>query len=98
PQQKLSDLALLTATEQHQILVEFNKTQADYPKHLCLHSLFEQQVDLTPDAVAVVFDSEQLTYHELNAKANQLAHHLLSLGVGPEVLVGIYTERSMEMV
>ncbi|MBW4570586.1 MAG: amino acid adenylation domain-containing protein, partial [Tolypothrix carrinoi HA7290-LM1] len=98
PQQKLSDIALLTAIEQHQILVEWNLTQADYPKHLCLHSLFEQQVDLTPDAVAVVFEDQQLTYRELNAKANQLAHHLLSLGVEPEVLVGICTERSMEMV
>jgi amino acid adenylation domain-containing protein len=65
---------------------------------LCLHELFEQQVHYTPDAVAVVFDSEQLTYAELNTKANQLAHHLLELGVGPEVLVGICTERSTDML
>ncbi|GAX39730.1 amino acid adenylation domain-containing protein [Tolypothrix sp. NIES-4075] len=98
PQQKLSDLPLLTATEQHQILREWNNTQADYPKYLCLHSLFEQQVEKTPDAVAVVFDSEQLTYRELNAKANQLAHHLVSLGVGPEILVAICAERSTDML
>ncbi|OKH59480.1 non-ribosomal peptide synthetase [Scytonema sp. HK-05] len=98
PHQKVSELPLLTTTEQHQMLVEWNNTQADYPKQLCLHQLFEQQVQKTPDAVAVVFDSQQLTYSELNAKANQLAHHLVSCGVGPEVLVAICAERSTDML
>ncbi|KAB8321067.1 non-ribosomal peptide synthetase [Tolypothrix campylonemoides VB511288] len=98
PHQKLSELPLLSASERHQILVEWNDTQADYPKQLCLHSLFEQQVEKTPHAVAAVFDSEELTYQELNAKANQLAHHLVSLGVRPEVLVAICAERSIDML
>ncbi|MBW4636041.1 MAG: amino acid adenylation domain-containing protein [Iphinoe sp. HA4291-MV1] len=98
PHQKLSDIPLLNVAEQHQILVEWNKTQADYPKQLCIHQLFEQQVERTPDAVALVFEDQQLTYSELNTKANQLAHYLLSLGVGPEVLVGLCVERSIDMV
>ncbi|BAZ20880.1 amino acid adenylation domain-containing protein [Kalymmatonema gypsitolerans NIES-4073] len=98
PRQKLSELPLLSASERHQILLEWNSTQAEYPKQLCLHELFEQQVQKTPDAVAVVFDSQQLTYSNLNAKANQLAHHLVSLGVGPEVLVAICAERSTDML
>ncbi len=98
PYQKLSELPLLTKSEQHQILVEWNNTQADYPKQLCLHSLFEEQVYKTPNAVAVVFEDERLTYSELNALSNQLAHHLRSLGVGPEVLVAICAERSIEML
>jgi amino acid adenylation domain-containing protein len=76
----------------------WNATQATYPKNLCLHQLFEAQVAKTPDAVAVVFENKQLTYRQLNDQGNQLAHHLLRLGVGPEVLVGLYLERSLEMV
>ncbi|MBW4633662.1 MAG: amino acid adenylation domain-containing protein, partial [Iphinoe sp. HA4291-MV1] len=98
PQQKLSDLAILSTNEQHQILVEWNNTLSEYSKDVCMHQLFEQQVEKTPAAVAVSFDSEQLTYRELNAKANQLAHHLRSLGVRPEVLVGICTQRSTQML
>ncbi|MFL5663118.1 MAG: non-ribosomal peptide synthetase, partial [Ktedonobacteraceae bacterium] len=84
--------------EQYRLLVEWNATQAAYPKDKCLHQLFEAQVERTPDAVAVIFKSEQLTYRELNGKANQLAHYLLQHGVGPEVLVGLCVERSLEMV
>ncbi|GAB1541024.1 hypothetical protein NUACC21_36930 [Scytonema sp. NUACC21] len=98
PHQKISELPLLTGKEKQQILVEWNGTQVDYPKQLCLHSLFEQQVEKTPDAVAVVFENEQLTYSQLNAKANQLAHHLGELGVEPEELVAICVERSIEML
>ncbi|KAB8334017.1 AMP-binding protein, partial [Scytonema tolypothrichoides VB-61278] len=98
PDQKLSQLPLLSASEQQQILVEWNSTEAPYPKELCLHELFEEQVQKTPDVVAVVFEDERLTYSELNTKANQLAHYLLELGVGPEVLVGVCVERSVEMV
>jgi len=88
----------LSATERHKILVEWNNTQTDYPKDKCIHQLFEEQVERTPNAIAVVFEDQQLTYHELNCRANQLAHHLQSLGVKPEVLVGICVERSLEMV
>jgi amino acid adenylation domain-containing protein len=97
PQQQIGQLPLLTATEQHQILVEWNNTQALYPQQ-CIHQLFEQQVELSPDAVALVFENRQLTYRELNARANQLAHYLQTLGVVPEVLVGICMERTVEMV
>nr|MDZ8289085.1 amino acid adenylation domain-containing protein [Nostoc sp. ChiSLP01] len=98
PQQPISQLPLLTEVEQQQLLVEWNDTQADYPQDLCIHQLFEEQVQRTPDAVAVVFEDQQLTYHQLNCRANQLAHYLRSLGVGAEVLVGICVERSLEMV
>jgi amino acid adenylation domain-containing protein/non-ribosomal peptide synthase protein (TIGR01720 family) len=97
PQQPIYELPLLTTTERHQLLYEWNNTQADYP-HKCIHQLFEAQVERTPDAVAVVFEEQQLTYRELNSRANQLAHYLQALGVEPEVLVGICTERSCEMV
>ncbi|WP_442949189.1 amino acid adenylation domain-containing protein [Nostoc sp.] len=96
-QQRLSELPLLTEAERHQLLV-WNNTQVDYPQNQCIHELFEAQVERTPDSIAVVFEDQQLTYRELNAKANQLAHYLRSLGVEPEVLVGICTERSLDMV
>ncbi|MBW4678187.1 MAG: amino acid adenylation domain-containing protein [Desmonostoc geniculatum HA4340-LM1] len=89
---------LLGEQELHQLLVEWNNTQADYPKEQLIHQLFENQVEHTPDAIAVVFKEQQLTYRELNAQANQLAHYLQKLGVKPEVLVGVYMERSLEMV
>ncbi len=98
PELRLSDLPLLTEAERRQLLVEWNDTKADYPKDLCIHQLFEAQVEQTPDAIAVVFEDKQLTYGELNAQANQLAHYLCKLGVGPEVLVGICMERSLEIV
>lgn len=92
------DLPYMTEPERHQLLVEWNTTQIDYPKGKCIHKLFEEQVERTPNAVALVFEDQQLTYLELNRRANQLAHHLRKLGVGPEVLVGICVERSLEMV
>ncbi|MEQ8464529.1 non-ribosomal peptide synthase/polyketide synthase [Coleofasciculus sp. E1-EBD-02] len=98
PQQRISQLPLLTAGEEQQILVEWNDTDAESPASLCIHQLFEQTVQRTPDAVAVDFDNQQLTYQQLNKKANQLAHSLQSLGVGAEVLVGIYLERSLSMM
>ena len=98
-QQRINQLPLLSEIERHQLLVEFNQTQTDYPKDTCIHKLFEAQVEKTPDSVALVFaENQQLTYHELNQRANQLAYHLQSLGVGPEVLVGICVKRSLEMV
>ncbi|WP_442937364.1 non-ribosomal peptide synthase/polyketide synthase [Nostoc sp.] len=98
PEQRISQLPMLTASEQQQLLIEWNNTQVDYPQDKCIHQLFEEQVERTPDAVAVVFEDEQLTYHELNCRANQLAHYLQSLGVKADVLVGICVERSLEMV
>ncbi|MBW4677354.1 MAG: amino acid adenylation domain-containing protein [Desmonostoc geniculatum HA4340-LM1] len=98
PQQQVCTLPLLTKSEQHQLLMEWNTIQADYQNDFCLHQQFELQVARTPEAVAVVFEQERLTYRELNTKANQLAHYLQALGVKPEVLVGIYLERSVDMV
>ena len=98
PHQSLASLPLLTAAEIHQQLVEWNNTQTEYPQDKCIHQLFEEQVEKTPDAVAVVFKDQQLTYRELNQRANQLAHYLQKLGVGADVLVGICVERSLNMV
>ncbi|NCQ97914.1 MAG: amino acid adenylation domain-containing protein [Microcystis aeruginosa L211-101] len=98
PQQPISQLPMLTEFEQQQLLFEWNNTQADYPLDKCIHQLFEEQVERTPHAVAVVFEGQQLTYNELNCRANQLAHYLQSLGVKPDTLVGICVERSLEMI
>ena len=98
PIQPLMELPMLTSVEQQQLLVEWNDTQVDSPSAQSIHSLFESQVQHTPDAVAVVYENQQLTYSELNNLANQLAHYLRSMGVGAEVLVGICVERSLFMV
>jgi amino acid adenylation domain-containing protein len=97
PQQTVGELPLLTATERHQLLVEWNNTQFDYPQDKCIHELFTAQVEKTPDAIAVVFQDQHLTYQQLNHHANQLANYLQSLGIGAEVPVGICVERSLEM-
>ncbi|MGH2412356.1 MAG: condensation domain-containing protein, partial [Microcystaceae cyanobacterium] len=98
PQQHISELPLLTAAERHQLLGKWKDAQADYPQGKCLHEWFEEQVERTPKAIAVGFEDRQLTYRELNRQANQLAHYLQTLGVSPDVLVGICVERSLEMV
>jgi amino acid adenylation domain-containing protein len=98
PSERISQLPLLTKSEQQQLLMDWNNTQVDYPANKCIHQLFEEQVERTPDAVAVVFEGQQLTYNELNCRANQLAHYLQSLGVKPDELVGICVERSLEMI
>jgi amino acid adenylation domain-containing protein len=98
PDQHIAQLPLLTEAERHQLLVEWNNTTTEYPLDKCIHQLFESQSSLTPDALAVVYENQQLTYQQLNCRANQLAHYLRALGVGPEVLVGICVERSLEMV
>ncbi|MDX6614894.1 MAG: hypothetical protein QOD75_4080, partial [Blastocatellia bacterium] len=97
PEQLVSELSMLSDAERAQLLVEWNSTQADY-EDLCVHELFERQAALTPDGIAVQFNDRTLTYAELNQKANTLAHRLRQLGVGPEALVGIFVERSIEMV
>ncbi len=94
----LGELPLMSAEERRRIVVDWNKTRRDYPRDKCVHQLFEDQVARTPEAVAVVFGDRDLTYAELNANANRLAHHLRKLDVGPEVLVGICLERSLDMV
>ncbi len=98
PGQRVMDLPLLTIAERHQMLVEWNDTAIEYPADRCIHQLFEAQVERTPDAIAVVFEEKLLTYGHLNTRANQLAHYLQALGVGPETLVGLCVERSLEMV
>jgi aspartate racemase len=96
-EQSLSQLPLLSKTEQLQ-LQTWNQTQTDYPKDQTIVDLFQAQVEKTPNNIAVVFEGQELSYQELNKKANQLAHHLISLGVKPENLVGICVERSLDMV
>ncbi|MCW5314094.1 amino acid adenylation domain-containing protein [Nostoc sp. KVJ3] len=91
----INNYSALTKQEQHKILVEWNDTKTDYPKHLCIHELFAAQVEKTPDNIAVVFKEETLTYQELNYRANKIAHYLQDLGVESEVLVGICVERSL---
>src|SRR5512146_239643 len=98
PGQAISQLPLLTEAERQQLLIEWNDTAVEYPRDRCIHQLFEAQVERTPEATALVYETQQLTYGELNARANRLAHHLRSLGVGPEVLVGVCLERSLELV
>jgi amino acid adenylation domain-containing protein len=98
PEQSLSDVRMLTDAERRQILVDWNNTSCGYPSDNSLHQLFEQQVEQSPDAVAVVYGDQKLTYRQLNVRANQLARYLIKLGVGPEVLVGICLERSLEMI
>ncbi len=94
----VSDIPLLSEKERHQLLQVWNKPEASYPKGIRLHQWFERQADRTPDNTALVFEGKRLTYSELNASANQLAHYLRKLGVGPDVLVAMYMERSLEMV
>jgi len=98
PEALISHLEMLTPSDRQQLLVEFNHTQIDYPLDQCIHQRFEEQVQKTPNTIAVVFEDQQLTYSELNARANQLAHYLRKLGVEPEVLVGLCVERSLEMI
>jgi len=98
PNLRLSELPLLTEPERKLILGDWNTTDTDYPRHLCLHQLFEQQAERTRNAIALVMADQQITYCELNERANQLAHHLVERGVASETLVGIFLERSMDMV
>jgi amino acid adenylation domain-containing protein len=98
PHLPLSELPLLPDAERRRLLFDFNDTSAPYPRHSSIHHLFEEQAARTPDAVALVSGDEQLSYAELNGRANQLARHLRGLGVGSESLVGICLERGVEMV
>src|SRR5205823_9714206 len=98
PSLRLSELPLLTEAERRQMLRDWNATESDYPRDACLHHLFEQQAARTPEAVAIVMGGEQITYRSLDDRANQLANYLMQLGAGQESLVGIFLERSIDMV
>lgn len=98
PHQSIYKLPLLTPKELKTILIDWNDTDTDYPRDKTVHQLFEEQVKKTPDNIAVIFEDQQLTYRELNQKANQLAHYLRKQGVKPETLVAICIERSLEMI
>jgi amino acid adenylation domain-containing protein len=94
----ISDLEMLTSSEKQKILVEWNDTVADFPRDKCIQQLFEEQVERTPDFPAVIFGEQQLTYRELNQRANRIAHYLRRLEASPDVPVGLYLERSAELV
>src|SRR5437764_12089772 len=94
PDSRVSQVSLLTVNERSQVLANWNRTEAAYPKNACVHELFEQQARQTPDRVALEFEEEQWTYARLNAEADRVAVRLRSLGVGPETLVGLCLERS----
>ncbi|BDI18012.1 hypothetical protein ANSO36C_38140 [Nostoc cf. commune SO-36] len=98
PEQRIANLPLLSEAELHQILVEWNNTNANYPDDKCIHQLFEEQVQYHPDSIAVIFGNEQLTYQQLNNRSNQLAKYLQKIGVGSETLVGICISQSIEMI
>lgn len=98
PGKHVAELPILTDAERNQIVAEWNNGQVDYPRDRCVHGLIEAQAERTPEATAVLCEGERLTYQELNARANQLAHHLRKLGVGAEVLVGVCMERSVMMM
>ncbi|HET8846329.1 MAG TPA: amino acid adenylation domain-containing protein, partial [Ktedonobacteraceae bacterium] len=98
PTQRIGDLPLFSSIEQQRLLMEWNSTETEYARDQCIHELFEAQVVRTPDAPAVIYGETLLTYRQLNAQANQLAHHLRNLGVCPGVSVAIYMERSLEMI
>ncbi|MGN4561912.1 amino acid adenylation domain-containing protein [Bacillus cereus group sp. MYBK5-2] len=98
PEIQLNKLELVSDTEKEQILVTFNDVTADYPREKTIHQLFEEQVERTPDHLAVVFEDQQLTYRELNERANQLARTLRAEGIKENQLIGIMLERSIEMI
>ncbi len=98
PEEILDRLPLLKEEERQQLLGEWSRTERTYPQIKYLHNIFEEQVASCPEAVAVFFEHQHLTYAQLNARANQLAHYLKELGAGPETRIGICVERSLEMV
>ncbi|HCC07991.1 MAG TPA: hypothetical protein DEP72_07555 [Clostridiales bacterium] len=97
-EKKVYELEILTTAEKNELLYKFNDTYADYPRDKVIHELFEEQAEKTPDNIALVFEEQQMTYRELNEKANQLARVLREKGVGPDKLVGIMVHRSLEMI
>jgi non-ribosomal peptide synthetase component F len=98
PDRDVWELPLLTEPERRQLLVEWANTEETYPLNLCFHQLFEAQAARTPRSTAVLHGEQQLTYDEINRRTNQLAHYLRKRGVGPDVIVGLCTNRSIEML
>lgn len=98
PEQTLQKLPVLNEAEMRQILVDWNNTAADYPRQRCVHELFELQVQRTPGSTAAMFEGQNLTYAQLDCKANQLANHLLKIGVGKNTIVGIFMDRSLDVI
>ena len=98
PDRRLLDVPILTAAERRRLLVDWNATAAPYEQATCMHQLFERRAAQAPDAIATIDDRGVLSYGELNRRANQLAHHLSTLGVGPGALVAVYMDRSSEMI
>ena len=98
PERCVSELQLLSEVERRQLLFEWNASESDYPREQCLHELFEVQVTRSGESVALAFGEDEVSYEELNRRANQLAHYLRAQGVGPEGLVGVLVERSVHMV
>ena len=98
PDYRVSDLSLLTDSEYTKIIQDWNRTDIEFPGQACIHQLFEEQVAHSPERVALVFEDKELTYRQLNQQANRLAHELVKNGVGPGVLVGVYIERSLDLM
>ncbi|HLL47283.1 MAG TPA: amino acid adenylation domain-containing protein, partial [Longimicrobiaceae bacterium] len=98
PDARLSEVALLGGAERRLLVEEWNRTERAYPRGVCIHDLFEAQVALRPEAAALVWGGVELSYAELDARANRLAHHLRGLGVGPESRVGVLLERGPELI
>ncbi|MEA5617541.1 amino acid adenylation domain-containing protein [Cronbergia sp. UHCC 0137] len=98
PEKQISELPLLTESEKQTILIDWNQTEVEFLSHLTFQDLFTAQVEKTPDAVAVIFENQSLTYTELNQKSNQIAHYLQKKGVKPEVIVGLCVDRSPLMI
>ncbi|MDZ8034723.1 amino acid adenylation domain-containing protein [Nostoc sp. DedSLP04] len=98
PEAAIIDLNMIGESDRQKLLIDFNNTKTEFSQDKCIHQLFAEQVERTPDNIAVEFNNEHLTYAQLNAKSNQLAHQLQKLGVKPEVLVGICVERSLDML
>ncbi|MGA2264518.1 MAG: AMP-binding protein, partial [Acidobacteriota bacterium] len=98
PDKEIGLFPLLTPAEREQLLVTWNQTAVEYPRNACIHQLFENQVVRTPNALALLFEDQSLTYEKLNERANRLAHFLRKRGVGPDALVGICMERSLDMI
>ena len=96
PHLPVTQLPIMTEAEKHKILAHWSSNKDKFVHEQCIHQLFELQVEKTPDAIALIFEDQALTYHHLNCQANQLAYHLQSVGVGPEALVGICIERSLD--
>ena len=97
-EERVSSLPLLSEAERDQLLVQWNRTQREYPQDRCIHELFAEQAARTPQGIALQYEEQSLSYAELEERANQLAHYLKTLGVGPDVIVGLCVERSIEMV